>query len=139
VVVCRYTTPEEAVPRKKSTTLTEAELRIMEVLWRKARATVADVTADLGPPPLAYNSVLTTMRILEQKGYVGHEEAGRAYAYHPLVERDAAARSAVGQVVTKFFGNNAGALALRLIETERPSDDELSRLRALIERYEEKR
>jgi len=127
------------VPRKKSSTLTEAELRVMEVLWRKRRATVAEVTADLGPPPLAYNSVLTTMRILEQKGYTGHEEAGRAYAYHPLVERDAAAGSAVGQVVSKFFGNNAGALALRLIENERPSDDELARLRSLIEHYEEGR
>ena len=127
------------MPRKKSSTLTEAELRVMEVLWRKERATVAEVTADLGPPPLAYNSVLTTMRILEQKGYLGHEEVGRAYAYYPLVERDVAARSAVGQVVSKFFGNNAGALALRLIENERPSDDELSRLRSLIEHYEEGR
>ncbi|MDQ2991985.1 MAG: BlaI/MecI/CopY family transcriptional regulator [Candidatus Eremiobacteraeota bacterium] len=127
------------MPRKKSTTLTEAELRVMEVIWRKNRATVAEVTADLGPPPLAYNSVLTTMRILEQKGYLGHEEAGRAYAYHPLVERETAARSAVGQVVSKFFGNNAGELALRLIENERPSDDELARLRSLIERYEEGR
>ncbi len=127
------------MPRKKSTTLTEAELRVMEVLWRKTRATVAEVTADIGPPPLAYNSVLTTMRILEQKGYLGHEEAGRAYLYHPLVEREAAARSAVGQVVSKFFGNNAGELALRLIENERPSDEELARLRSLIEQYEEGR
>ncbi len=127
------------MPRKRSTTLTEAELRVMEVLWRKNRATVAEVTADLGPPPLAYNSVLTTMRILERKGYLGHEEAGRAYLYHPLVERETAARSAVGQVVSKFFGNNAGELALRLIENERPSDDELARLRSLIEHYEEGR
>ncbi len=127
------------MPRKKSSTLTEAELRVMEVIWRKTRATVAEVTADLGPPPLAYNSVLTTMRILDQKGYLGHDEVARAYAYYPLVEREAAAQSAVGQVVSKFFGNNAGALALRLIENERPSDDELSRLRALIESYEETR
>jgi len=126
------------MPRKKSSTLTEAELRVMEVLWSRGRGTVADVTAAMGPPPLAYNSVLTTMRILEQKGYVAHEEVGRAFDYHPLVEREAAAQSAVGQVISKFFGNNSGELALRLIESERPSDDELARLRRLIEQYEEK-
>ena len=123
--------------RKKSPTLTEGELRVMEVLWQLGRGTVAEVTAAILPPPIAYNTVLTTLRILEQKGHVGHEEAGRAYIYRPLIAREAAAQSAVKQVVSKFFGNNTGALALRLIENERPSDDELARLRSLIERYEE--
>jgi predicted transcriptional regulator len=109
----------------------------MDVLWRKKRATVAEVTESLAPPPLAYNSVLTTMRILEQKGYVAHEEEGRAYVYHPLVQRDDAANSAVGQLVHRFFGNKSGALALRLVEEARPSDEELQRLKKLIERYEE--
>ncbi len=111
----------------------------MEVLWRLRRATVAEITNVLPPPPLAYNSVLTTMRILEQKHYVAHDEAGRAFAYYPLVERDAAAQSAVGQLVNRFFANNSGELALRLIERERPSDEELNRLRELIERYEEQK
>jgi predicted transcriptional regulator len=110
----------------------------MEVLWRLERATVADVTEALGPPQLAYNSVLTTLRILEQKGHVTHEEAGRAFVYHPLIAREAAAGSAVKNVVEKFFGNSTGALALRLIENERPSNDELARLRSLIEQYEER-
>ncbi len=123
--------------RKKSPTLTEGELRIMEVLWRLGRGTVAEVSEAMPPPPVAYNTVLTTLRILEQKGHVAHEEAGRAYMYYPLIAREAAAQSAVKQVVSKFFGNNAGALALRLIENERPSDDELDRLRSLIERYDE--
>lgn len=123
--------------RKKSPTLTEGELRIMEVLWRLGRGTVAEVSEVMPPPPVAYNTVLTTLRILEQKGHVAHEEAGRAYIYYPLIAREAAAQSAVKQVVSKFFGNNAGALALRLIENERPSDDELARLRSLIERYDE--
>jgi predicted transcriptional regulator len=109
----------------------------MEVLWEKGRATVAEVTAALPPPPIAYNSVLTTMRILEQKGYVAHEESGRAFLYRPLVARDAAAQNAVGHVLSRFFDNSAGALALRLIETERPSTEELSRLKSLIEQYEE--
>jgi predicted transcriptional regulator len=123
--------------RKRSTTLTEAELRLMEVLWQKGQATVAEVTAALPPPPIAYNSVLTTMRILEQKGYVDHEESGRAFVYRPLVEREAAAQNAVGHVLSRFFDNSAGELALRLIENEKPSQDELARLKALIEQYEE--
>lgn len=124
--------------RRRSETLTEAELRLMEVLWEQGQATVAEVTAKLPPPPLAYNSVLTTMRILERKGFVAHEEAGRAFVYRPLVARDDAARSAVGHVLSRFFDNSAGSLALRLIASERPSEDELQRLKALIEGYEEK-
>lgn len=123
--------------RKKSPTLTEGELRLMEVLWQKRRATVAEVAEALPPPPLAYNTVLTTMRILEQKGYVRHQEEGRAYVYEPMVERDDAAKSAVGYLLKRFFGNKSATLALRLVEEERPSDDELARLKALIEKYEE--
>ena len=123
--------------RKQSKTLTEAELRLMEVLWKKGRATVAEVTAALPPPPIAYNSVLTTMRILEQKGYVAHEEAGRAFVYRTLIAREDAAQSAVGHLLSRFFENSSGSLALRLIENERPSDDELLRLKELIEQYEE--
>jgi predicted transcriptional regulator len=123
--------------RRRSATLTEAEFRLMEVLWDREQATVAEVTAALPPPPIAYNSVLTTMRILERKGYVAHEEAGRAFVYRPLLGRQEAAGHEVGHVLSKFFDNSAGTLALRLIETERPSDDELQRLKALIEQYEE--
>jgi predicted transcriptional regulator len=109
----------------------------MEVLWQKGEATVADVTASLPPPPIAYNSVLTTMRILERKGYVAHDEAGRAFVYRPLLAREEAAGHAVGNVLSRFFDNSAGTLALRLIESERPSEAELERLKALIEQYEE--
>ncbi len=123
--------------RKKSPTLTEAELRLMEVLWQKRSATIADVTQALPPPPIAYNTVLTTMRILEQKGYVSHEEEGRAYVYSPLVEREEAAQSAVGLLLNRFFGNKSAELALRLIENERPGEAELQRLKTLIEQYEE--
>jgi predicted transcriptional regulator len=125
------------MPRRRSGTLTEAELRIMEILWRLRSGTVAEVTAALPPPPVAYNSVLTILRILERKGYVAHHESGRAFVYRPSIARDEAAQSAVGHLVQRFFRNNPGELALRLIERDRPSDDELARLKALIERYEE--
>ena len=71
-----FTHKRVSMARRRSSTLTEAELRLMEVLWQRGESTVAEVTAALPPPPLAYNSVLTTMRILERKGYVAHEEAG---------------------------------------------------------------
>ncbi|MBV8196992.1 MAG: BlaI/MecI/CopY family transcriptional regulator [Candidatus Eremiobacteraeota bacterium] len=123
--------------RRRSATLTEAELRLMEVLWERGQATVAEVTSALPPPALAYNSVLTTMRILERKGFATHDEAGRAFIYRPLLGREEAAGHAVGHVLSRFFDNSAGSLALRLIENERPSADELTRLKALIEEYEE--
>jgi BlaI family transcriptional regulator, penicillinase repressor len=126
------------MPRKQSPTLTTAELRIMEVLWKMGRATVADVAAALPPPAIAYNTVLTILRILERKGHVKHEEVGRAFLYRPALAREAAAQSAVGDLVSRFFRNNPGELALRIIERERPSADELARLRALIEEYEER-
>jgi predicted transcriptional regulator len=123
--------------RRRSATLTEAELRLMEVLWERGQASVAEVTAALPAPPIAYNSVLTTMRILERKGYVAHEEAGRAFIYRALVAREEAAGHAVGHLLSRFFDNSGGSLALRLIENERPSVDELLRLKELIEQYEE--
>lgn len=123
--------------RKKSQTLTEAELRLMDVLWEKGRGTVAEVAAALPPPPIAYNTVLTTMRILEQKGYVRHEEEGRAYVYIPLVAREEASSTAVSQLLNRFFGNSPAALALKLVENKSLDQNEIARLKALIEQYEE--
>ena len=118
--------------RKASPILTEGELRLMEVLWKTRRATVADVTEALKEHKLAYSTVLTTMRILEQKGYVKHTEAGRAFVYEPLVDRDVASRRAVQQVLRRFFNGSPALLALRLLEDEKIDTDELERLRAQI-------
>lgn len=122
--------------RKKPKILTRAELRVMDVLWEQRRATVADVVAALPPPPLAYTTVLTMLRILEQKEVVGRTPDGRAHIYHPLVERDEAATSAVSDVVRSFFANSKTALAVRLMEEERPSQQELDSIKALIAKYE---
>jgi predicted transcriptional regulator len=123
--------------RRGSPVLTDAELRLMEVLWRRPGATVNDVVAGAGAPPLSYSTVLTTLRILERKGYVEHEEANRAYVYRPLVARDDAANKDVGHVLKRFFSGKPVDLAVRLVERDRPSRAELERLRALIDRYEE--
>jgi predicted transcriptional regulator len=119
--------------RKKSATLTEAELRLMDIVWEKGKATVGDVVDALpGRAPLAYNTVLTTMRILEQKGYVRHQESGRAFVYIPIVDREQAQRSAVRQLVTRFFDNSPGLLALNVLENEKLDASEIDRLKRII-------
>jgi predicted transcriptional regulator len=124
--------------RSKSPTLTEAELRLMEVLWQKRSATVGEVLAGLPrDTALAYSTVLTTLRILEQKGYVAHLESGRAFVYHPLVGRDEAQRNATQQLVRRFFNNSPELLALSLLEQENIDEQELERLKKLIERSKE--
>ena len=105
---------------------------MMEVLWKKRRATVADVTQALKEQKLAYSTVLTTMRILEQKGYVKHTEAGRAFVYEPVVEREAASRRAIQQLLKRFFNGSPALLAMRLLEDEKLDAAELERLRAQI-------
>jgi predicted transcriptional regulator len=122
------------MPRKRSLVLTDHELRLMDVLWTKRRATVADVTAALPPPPLAYNTVLSTLRTLEQKGYVAHEELGRAFTYRPLVERDDAAKSAVDHVLARFFQNSPNALAVTLLDDLPLRDADRKHIRELLER-----
>jgi predicted transcriptional regulator len=123
--------------RKKSPTLTEAELRLMDVLWAKNDATVGDVVEALGDPPLAYNTVLTTLRILETKGYVSHRAAGRAFVYSPRVGRDEARSNVIDYVVSRFFDNSPRALMLKLLDTDTLDDREFARLRALLEKPEE--
>jgi predicted transcriptional regulator len=122
------------MPRKPSPILTDHELRLMEVLWKREYATVADVTARVGSPALAYNTVLSTLRTLEQKGYVVHEEDGRAFVYRPTIARSQAADSAIRQLLRRFFGDSPGALAVTLLDNTRISDEELTRIRKALAR-----
>ncbi|MGA2022746.1 MAG: BlaI/MecI/CopY family transcriptional regulator [Candidatus Sulfotelmatobacter sp.] len=122
------------MPPRKSPTLTEAELRLMEVLWQKGPATVQQVVQDLPEKaPLAYNSVLTTIRILEKKGYVKHVKDGRAYLYTPLVERQEATRSEIRRLVNRFFGSSHELLVLNILKDESVDAAELKRLRKMLE------
>jgi predicted transcriptional regulator len=121
------------VGRKKSQTLTEAELPIMDVLWEKRSATVGDVAEALAKEkPVAYNTVLTLMRILERKGYVRHTKDGRAFVYHPVVEKGEASRTAVRHLLMRFFNDSPELLMLNLLRDERIDERELERLRGLI-------
>lgn len=125
------------MPRRPSPTLTQAELRLMQVLWEKRAATVAEIAAALPPPPPHYSSIITILRVLEKKRIVRHRARGRAYVYEPLIDRDTAADSAVGHVIANFFRNNPTSLALRLVSKEKLSHDDIERLRAFIDGYEE--
>ena len=118
--------------RKQSPTLTEAELPIMEILWEKGSANVTDVVAGLSNQAVAYNTVLTTLRILERKGYVGHTKVGRAFVYHPVVERGEASRKAVRNVMKRFFRNSPELLILNVLGDEKLDEQELERLKKLI-------
>ncbi len=122
------------MPPKKSPTLTEAELRLMNVLWQQGSASVQQVLDALPKkPPLAYNSVLTTIRILEKKGYVKHVKDGRAHVYIPLVDRKDATRSEIRHLVGRFFKNSHELLVLNLLQDDAIDPEELARLRSLIE------
>src|SRR6516225_11625221 len=121
------------MPPKKSNTLTEAELRLMKILWRRGESAVNDLVAAIpDSESLAYNSVLTTIRILEQKGYVEHRQEGRAFVYRPCVAEHEASRSEVRHVLGRFFGNSRERLLLSLLGDEDISADELQRLKDLI-------
>ena len=118
--------------RRQSPTLTEAELPIMEVLWEKGSAAVNDVVASLANSAVAYNTVLTTLRILERKGYVSHTKEGRAFVYHPVVARGEASRKAVRNLMKRFFQDSPELLILNVLEDEQLDDAELRRLKKLI-------
>lgn len=123
------------MPPKRSNTLTEAELRLMKILWRRGESAVTDLVAAMPEGEnLAYNSVLTTIRILEQKGYVEHRQEGRAFIYRASVAEEDASRSEVRNVMNRFFGNSREKLLLSLLGDNDISAEELRRLKEAIEK-----
>jgi predicted transcriptional regulator len=121
------------MPPKRSITLTQAELRLMRILWDRGESTVADMvsaTADEGP--LAYTSVLTTIRVLESKGYVTHRQDGRAFLYTSSIGEQEASRSEVRHVLQRFFGNSRERLLLSLLDDQEITPEELKRLKEAI-------
>jgi len=121
------------VPPRTSGTLTEAELRIMNVLWAKGTGTVQQVLDSITEKPaLAYNSILTTIRILERKGYLKHLKDGRAYVYTPLVGKQEATRSEIRRLVSRFFKNSQEQLVLNLLEDQGIGPEEIAHLREML-------
>jgi len=118
---------------------TDRELDVMSVLWEVGPATVAEVRERIADD-LAYTTVLTMLRTLEQKGYVSHTEDGRAHRYKPLVKREVAGRTALRRLVDKVFDGSPELLLTQLVSDKNLSDEELRRLRKLLaDRLREKK
>lgn len=105
----------------------------MDILWQKESATVAEVADKLPGPPLAYSTIITTLRILEEKGHVRHTKKGRAFVYQPVIGRREARENALMHLVRRFFEGSTDRLVLSLIEEKKVSPKELRRLRKLLE------
>lgn len=119
--------------RKQSSTLTEVEQRLMEIVWDRKSATVSEVLAKLSQDrKVAFNTVQTMLRILERKGYLKHKVEGRAFRYYPIVDRGQASTSAVKQLLNRFFDGAPGKLAINILENERLSESDVARLRRLL-------
>jgi predicted transcriptional regulator len=114
--------------------LTDAEARIMAVLWQRTAATVADVLAALRKKrAVSYSTVQTILRILEAKGYVSHEKVARAFIYRPRVDERQARRRALRHLVTRLFDGSPSLLVLNVLEDDQIDSEELQRLKKLIE------
>jgi predicted transcriptional regulator len=118
--------------------LTNAEHRIMEVIWARSSATVAEVVEALKGKD-AYTTILTLMRILKSKGFLTSRKEGRAFVFVPRVDRDTVARSAVDQLLSKFFSGSPSELVLSFLREEELSADELEMIRQKIMDSEEDR
>jgi predicted transcriptional regulator len=122
------------MPRSRSPALTDAEARIMAVLWQQRTATVADVVAALKKTrPVSYSTVQTILRILETKGYLSHEKAARAFVYRPLVNERQARRRAIRHLATRLFNGSPSLLVLNVLEDDQIDPGELAHLKKLIE------
>jgi predicted transcriptional regulator len=122
------------MPRPKSLTMTDGELRLMRVLWEKGQATVGEVVEALNSRPTpAYNTVLTLLRIMEKKGYVSHRKDGRAFVFVPTVDRAKASRNALQTLVNRFFEGSPRLLILNLLEDSQLSPETLKQLKERIE------
>lgn len=111
---------------------TDRELDVMGVLWEHGPATVAEVQEQM-PDVLAYTTVLTILRTLEEKGHVRHEAEGRAYRYYPLVDRKAAGASALRRLVRKVFSGSPELLLTQLVSERGMTAKQLERMRKLLE------
>jgi BlaI family transcriptional regulator, penicillinase repressor len=111
---------------------TDRELDVMSILWRRGSATVAEVREEL-EDELAYTSVLSALQTLQAKGYVRHEQEGRAYRYLPTVAPEAAGLSALNRIVEKIFHGSAESLLAQLVSERRIPASELRRMRQLLE------
>jgi len=113
--------------------LTRAEEQIMHILWEKGTGLVHDILREFPDPKPAYNTVSTIIRILEQKGFVGHKAYGRTYEYFPLILKQDYTKTYFRSFVANYFGNSYKSLASFFTEEEKLNIHELEDIRQLIE------
>jgi BlaI family penicillinase repressor len=122
------------MPRKTSAALTDGEARVMAVLWRLKTAKVADVVTSLKAQyALTYSTVQTTLRILEQKGYVAHEKVARAFVFKPIVDERQARRRALKHLIGRLFNGSPSLLVSNVLDDDDIDPAELARLKKMIE------
>ena len=120
--------------RPPSTTLTDSERAILEVLWKKKEASVREVADELAKKkPVAYTTVLTMFRILDKKGLVSHRTEGRAFIYSPAISRNEARSHALENLLRQFFNGSPNVLAQHLLSEH---DMDLAELKALQEKID---
>ena len=119
--------------RRPSATLTDAELRIMRVLWARGESTTMDVVNAITDPPLARNTVMTVLGVLERKGYVKHRTEGRTFIYYSVVAEDAVRGTALESVIRRFFDGSAEQLVVKLLDAEYISDGDRKRIQTLVD------
>ena len=112
--------------------LYDRELEVMQVLWERGSATVAEVREAL-EDEMAYTTVLTVLRRLEEKGYVTHEEEGRAHRYLPAIERQAARESALDRLVSRLFHGSPEMLLTHLVSSRKLTPEQRRKLRELVD------
>ena len=122
------------MPRTRSPALTDAEARVMSVLWELGTATVADVVDGLRRKrAVTYSTVQTILRILEVKGYVAHEKVARAFLYRPRVDERQARRRALRHLARRLFNGSPSLMVLNVLEDEALDPSERKRLKKMIE------
>ncbi len=119
--------------KRRPTELTRAELEIMQILWQKGHALVHDILDEMPEPKPAYNTVSTIVRILEQKGFVGHTAYGRTHEYHPLVGREEYTEQYMNGVLGNFFDGSLVQMVSFLSRRENISMKEFDRIIGILE------
>ncbi len=124
--------------RRRSRTLTEVELEIMQLLWAEEEATVEDLAASLkkAGKPLAPSSIRTMLSILKDKGYVERRRLGRGHAYRPLVQAEEARKSILKDVVDRVFGGSTSSLVAALMSEGMANGDDIAKAKALIDEHD---
>jgi predicted transcriptional regulator len=120
--------------------LSGRQLAIMQVLWARGEATVAEVQAALDlERPLAYSTVATVMSRMERRGLITHRDEGRVFHYRPVVSEGGIGRSMVGELVERIFGGSPADLVSHLLDTGQVDAGELDRIKRLVRQHEARR